>query len=70
MANLENGQITYNTTQNLIYMDSFIREASRFSANGLGKSIAAPCAPSIPASILTMYQSGNAAQRKTAFRLL
>jgi len=35
VQNLEDGQITHTTTQNLIYMESFLRESARFDSNGL-----------------------------------
>lgn len=36
--NLEHGQITYNTVQKLVYMESFMRESARFNVAGLGQS--------------------------------
>lgn len=70
VENLENGQITNNTVQNLVHIDSFLRESARFSSNGLGES--SPRFPSATStSILTLivYQSGYAEERKAAIRL-
>ena len=37
IQNLVDGQITHETVQNFVFIDSFLRESARFNVAGLGK---------------------------------